>query len=64
MNADSCPLEKARVNGQFILGSPEMSGDLGHLLPALIPASKDKTVDGAIHKVSFQQTSNDVQFSY
>ena len=36
-NADSCPLEKARVNGKFFPGSPRMSGNLGELMPALRP---------------------------
>ena len=64
-NADSCPLEeKARINGQFIPGTPEVSGNVGNFLPALGPSSKGEAIDGAIHWITFHIASNDVQFSF
>ena len=59
-----CPLEEqAGINGQFVLGSSEVSGYPGDLLPALRPTSKGVAIDGAIHWVKLHRALNDVQFS-
>ena len=55
--------EKARIDGQFILGIPEMSGNAGNFLPAHGPTSKGEAIDSAIHWVTFHRASNDVQLS-
>ena len=45
------------------MGSPEVSGDPGDLLPALRPTCKGEAIGSAIHWVTFYGTSNYVQFS-
>ena len=63
-NAYPCPLEeKARFNGQFIPSAPEVSGNVGNILPVFGPCSKGEVIDSAIHWVTFHRASNDVQFS-
>ena len=50
VNTDSCPFEKkARIDRQFIPGTPEMSGNVGNFLLALGPSSKDEAIGGVIH---------------
>ena len=51
------------MDRQFILGTPEVSGNVGNFLPVLRPSSKGEAIDSAIHKVTFYRASNDVQFS-
>ena len=63
-NADPCPLdEEASINGQFVPGSPEVSGNLGNLLPVLGPTFGGEVIDGAKCQVAFHGALNDVQFS-
>ena len=47
----------------FIPGSPEVSGNPRDFLSVLRPTSKGEAIDSAIHEVTFNGTSNYVQFS-
>ena len=55
--------EKAGIEGQFIPGTQEMSGNAENFLPLFRPTSMGEVIDDAIHWVSFHGASNDVQFS-
>ena len=49
-------------NGQLILGAPEVSGDPSDLVDALRPSIEDGLVQGVVDKVSFNGSSDNIQF--